>query len=64
VEAWLARDPIPLYRAKLLSANTLTEAQAEQITANWRRDIAAAAKRAASAPWADARQDFSARLFA
>jgi TPP-dependent pyruvate/acetoin dehydrogenase alpha subunit len=64
VEAWMARDPIPLYRAKLLSDKTLTEAQADEITANWRRDIAAAAKRAAAAPWADARQDFSARLFA
>ena len=64
VHAWLARDPITLYREKLKNSGTLSDAQADDIVAEWRRQILAAAKGAAGAPFPDPNQDFAARLFA
>jgi TPP-dependent pyruvate/acetoin dehydrogenase alpha subunit len=64
VEAWLARDPITLYREKLKNQAALSDPQAEDIVADWRRQIVAAAKGAAAAAFPDPNQDFSARLFA
>lgn len=64
VEAWRARDPIVLYRAKLESQGSLAAAEADEIVAEWRKRITAAAKGAAAAAFADPRQNFAARLFA
>ena len=64
VEAWLARDPILLYREKLRSRATLSSAESEEIVADWRRRILTAAQNAAAAAFPDPQQDFAARLFA
>jgi acetoin:2,6-dichlorophenolindophenol oxidoreductase subunit alpha len=64
VEAWLARDPITLYREKLNSSGALSGVQADDIVAEWRRQILAAAKGAAAAAFPDPNQDFASRLFA
>jgi len=37
LEAWLARDPITLYREKLKHSEALSDAQADDIAADWRR---------------------------
>jgi TPP-dependent pyruvate/acetoin dehydrogenase alpha subunit len=64
VESWLARDPILLYRENLKKSATLSDVDAEGIAADWRRQILAAAKGAAAAPFPDPKQNFAARLFA
>ena len=64
MEAWLARDPITLYREKLKNSEALSDAEAEDIVADWRRQILAAAKGAAAAAFPDPNQDFASRLFA
>jgi pyruvate dehydrogenase E1 component alpha subunit len=64
VDAWLARDPIALYQEKLKNDGTLSDAQADDIVAEWRRQILAAAKGAAAAAFPDPNQDFGSRLFA
>jgi pyruvate dehydrogenase E1 component alpha subunit len=64
VEAWLARDPILLYREKLKRSATLLDAEAEAIAADCRRRILAAAQGAAAAAFPDPEQNFAARLFA
>jgi acetoin:2,6-dichlorophenolindophenol oxidoreductase subunit alpha len=64
VAAWLARDPIILYQEKLENSGTLSAAQADDIVAEWRRQILAAAKGAADAAFPDPNQDFGERLFA
>jgi pyruvate dehydrogenase E1 component alpha subunit len=64
LEAWLARDPITLYREKLKHSKALSDGLADDIVADWRRQILAAAKGAAGASFPDANQDFAARLFA
>jgi len=64
VEAWLARDPIPAHRAKLVRDGVITEKDADRITEDARREVKAAADRAATAPWPDAKQNFTAKMFA
>ena len=64
VEAWLKRDPISLYRAELGAAGLMSDADAENITAEARTLVKAAADRAAAAPWPSPTQDFGARMFA
>src|SRR6185503_19974939 len=64
VEAWLARDPIPAHRAKLVKDGVITEKDADRITEVTRREVKAAADRAATAPWPDANQNFTAKMFA
>ncbi len=64
VEAWLARDPLPLHRARLIKDGVITDKDAERIVEETRREVKAAADRAATAPWADAQQDFTAKMFA
>lgn len=64
VDAWLARDPIILYQEKLENSGTLSAAQADDVVAEWRRQILAAAKGAAAAAFPDPNQDFGERLFA
>ncbi len=64
VEAWLARDPIPRHRALLIEDGVMSETDAERILEEARREVKAAAERAAAAPWPDSRQDFTAKMFA
>ncbi|HEY8017403.1 MAG TPA: thiamine pyrophosphate-dependent dehydrogenase E1 component subunit alpha [Dongiaceae bacterium] len=64
VEAWLARDPIPAHRARLVKDGVITEKDADRITEDARREVKAAADRAATAPWPDANQNFAAKMFA
>lgn len=54
VEAWLARDPLKLFRGVLLARSVLTEQAAENLTVQIRSEIAAAAAAAKEAPWPDA----------
>jgi pyruvate dehydrogenase E1 component alpha subunit len=61
VEAWLRRDPISLYRAELQAAGLMSDAGGENITAEARSLVKAAADRAAAAPWPSSTQDFLAR---
>ena len=63
VEAWLKRDPLSLYRAKLRAADLITDADAERMTAEARSAVKAAADRAAAAPWPSPNEDFMARTF-
>lgn len=51
VAAWLARDPVALARATVVSRGALTDAEAEELTVDVRREVAAAAAAAADAPW-------------
>jgi pyruvate dehydrogenase E1 component alpha subunit len=51
VAAWLARDPVALARATVVSRGALTDAEAEDLTVDVRREVAAAAAAAADAPW-------------
>lgn len=64
VEAWLARDPLPAHRAKLVKDGVLTEKDAKRIVEEAKREVKAAADRAATAPWPDPNQDFTAKMFA
>jgi pyruvate dehydrogenase E1 component alpha subunit len=54
VKAWLARDPILLYREVLAQRGILSETDAAALLADIRSDIKAAAARAAEAPLANA----------
>jgi TPP-dependent pyruvate/acetoin dehydrogenase alpha subunit len=42
----------------------ITEKDADRITEDARREVKAAADRAATAPWPDANQNFAAKMFA
>jgi acetoin:2,6-dichlorophenolindophenol oxidoreductase subunit alpha len=64
VEAWMKRDPLVLYRAELIGAGLIGEAEAERIVLDARAAAKAAAARAAAAPWRSASQDFMAKTFA
>lgn len=64
VDAWLKRDPVVTYRAKLAKSGVLSAKEADQIVENVRAVVQAAAKRAAAAPWPAADMDFGARMFA
>ncbi|HEY2112482.1 MAG TPA: thiamine pyrophosphate-dependent dehydrogenase E1 component subunit alpha [Dongiaceae bacterium] len=64
VEAWLARDPIPAYRAKLVKEGLLTQKEAERMVEEAKAEVKAAADRAAAAPWPDPQQNFTAKMFA
>ena len=64
VEAWLRRDPLILYRAELIAAGLVTDAEADRIIDEARAGAKAAAAAAAVAPWPSADQDFMAATFA
>jgi len=64
VAAWLARDPILQFRARLSSGGTLDGNGADEIRAKVLRDVGAAAERAANAPWPDVEQMKRAASFA
>lgn len=53
VATWLARDPVSLGRAMVVSRGALSEAEADELAAAVRGEIAAAAEAAAQAPWPD-----------
>lgn len=54
VEAWLARDPLKLFREVLLAGGVLSEQGADALVEEIRDEIAAAAEAAKNAPWPDA----------
>ena len=54
VEAWLARDPLKLFREVLLARGALTEQAAEALVEEIRGEIAAAVEVTKDAPWPDA----------
>jgi TPP-dependent pyruvate/acetoin dehydrogenase alpha subunit len=64
VAAWLARDPIVLYGAKLAKAGLIPEQDADAAVKEARGAANAAAQRAAAAPWPDPNQDFASKMFA
>jgi pyruvate dehydrogenase E1 component alpha subunit len=64
VEAWMKRDPLILYRAELVAAGLVTEADAERIIDEARVNARAAATAAAAAAWPSVEQDFMAATFA
>ena len=64
VDAWLKRDPLDLYRAKLAKSGVLSEKDAAKIVDKAREAAGAAAKKAAAAPWPDGNQNFAAKMFA
>ncbi len=51
LESWLERDPIALFRARLLAERIADAARLDAIDAAVGEEIAAAAERAAQAPW-------------
>jgi pyruvate dehydrogenase E1 component alpha subunit len=54
VEAWLARDPLTLFRGLLLDRGVMTDLGAEALVEEIRGEIASAAEAAKEAPWPDA----------
>ena len=54
VEAWLARDPLKLFRGVLLARGALSDRGADALVKEIRGEIAAAAEAARNAPWPDA----------
>jgi pyruvate dehydrogenase E1 component alpha subunit len=62
--AWMKRDPIPTYRARLVKRGLLTDRKADAIVAKAREDAKAAAGRAAAAAWPAAGRDMAAVTFA
>ena len=54
VEAWLARDPLKLFRDVLLARGALSDRGADALVEETRGEIAAAAEAARNAPWPDA----------
>jgi TPP-dependent pyruvate/acetoin dehydrogenase alpha subunit len=54
VEAWLARDPLKLFREVLLARGVLSEQGADALVEEIRDEMAAAAEAAKNAPWPDA----------
>ncbi len=64
VDAWLKRDPIPNYRAKLAKDGVLPDKEAEAIIQRIRSAAQAASKRAAAAPWPDINMDYASKTYA
>ena len=64
IEAWMKRDPLLMYRAKLIAAGLLDDREADRIVSQAQADVKSAADRAAQAPWPSKMQDFMARTFA
>jgi pyruvate dehydrogenase E1 component alpha subunit len=62
--AWMKRDPIPTYRAKLVKRGLLTGKKADAVVAKAREEAKAAATRAAAAPWPATGRDMAAVTFA
>ena len=62
--AWMKRDPIPVYRAKLVKRGLLTEKKADAVVTTARDEAKAAATRAAAAPWPATGRDMVAVTFA
>jgi TPP-dependent pyruvate/acetoin dehydrogenase alpha subunit len=56
VKSWLARDPIPLFAQYLREQNLQDEADQKRLVEEVRREVQAAAKEAAEAPWPDPAQ--------
>jgi pyruvate dehydrogenase E1 component alpha subunit len=54
VEAWLAKDPIPLARRQLLESGTVSEDELTRVESEVDRGVEEAAGRASAAPWPDA----------
>jgi pyruvate dehydrogenase E1 component alpha subunit len=50
LEFWLERDPLVLFRARILEEGLITRARLEELETHTRQEIAAAAQRAAAAP--------------
>jgi TPP-dependent pyruvate/acetoin dehydrogenase alpha subunit len=63
VEAWLKRDPLLLYRAKLAERGLLSDAEAERIVEEIRAEVKAAADRAAAGAWPSSGEDLTPRMF-
>lgn len=55
VAAWLARDPLVLFRTRLLAEGTAAEAELDAIHAAARAEARAAAETAAASPWPEPR---------
>ena len=64
VKAWLARDPLKLFRQVLLDRGAIGEADANALHQRIRAEVAAAAEAAAQAPWPQAVDAAMAAAFA
>ncbi|MBN8994473.1 MAG: thiamine pyrophosphate-dependent dehydrogenase E1 component subunit alpha [Rhizobiales bacterium] len=62
--AWMKRDPIPVYRARLVKRGVITDRKADAIVAKAREASKAAAARAAAAAWPATGRDMAALTFA
>jgi len=51
LEEWMKRDPLSVFPKMLLEQDVLQEGEAEQIVEDIRREVIAAARSAADAPW-------------
>ena len=63
VKEWLARDPIPAFRQRLVSAGTAGAEELDRIDAAAREEARTAAEAAAASPWPEPR-DFTLDTFA
>jgi len=57
-EEWLKRDPIVLFRAKLIEMGVLTEAQADQLDREAREEVLAAEAFAKESPYPEAHEAY------
>ena len=57
-EEWLKRDPIVLFRAKLIEMSVLTEAQADQLDQEAREEVLAAEAFAKESPYPEAHEAY------
>jgi len=59
LDEWLARDPINLYKEKLINEGIATDSELEDISADIKTYVDKAASDAADAPWPDQNEDLS-----
>jgi acetoin:2,6-dichlorophenolindophenol oxidoreductase subunit alpha len=64
VEAWLKRDPVPSYRARLAATGALSDDDAETLVRRTREEVKAAADRAATGAWPTVGGDLMSCTFA
>jgi len=57
-ERWLKRDPIVLFRAKLIESGVLTEAQADQLDQEVQEEVLAAEAFAKASPYPEAHEAY------
>ncbi|GAC1469486.1 MAG: hypothetical protein PVSMB7_18860 [Chloroflexota bacterium] len=56
VKEWLARDPLPAARRRLIETGTCSDADLDTVDADVQAAITAAVERAKAAPWPEARE--------